>query len=273
MDELIKAVLLGIVQGLTEFLPISSTGHLLVGSAILNFEKSLEGTFEIFIQFGSVVAVIAFYRNDFLHQLRTVRTDRRVAMLWAHILVAVMPAAIIGFLLRDFIKENIFPPEVAPTVVGIALILGGLVFLWMERRHLADHAVTHDLIDITFRQAVVVGIAQMFALIPGTSRSGASIVGGLLAGMSRQTATAFSFYLALPVVGGATFLDLALSFGDIPAGDLGFLLVGTLVSGVVSWWSIGWLLNYVGKHSFSVFGYYRIVAGVLMLLFVALGVL
>jgi undecaprenyl-diphosphatase len=272
--EWIKVVILGIVEGITEFLPVSSTGHLLVVSAFLEFEGSLGGTFEIFIQVGAVVAVIGFYHRDLLAQMRTVRTDPNVQRLWLGVVIASIPAAVLGLLLRGRIKEVIFPPDTAPVVVAIALILGGIVFLIVERRRqrsVPEEAETDEVTTITLKQAVIVGIVQTLALIPGTSRSGASIVGGMLAGMNRKVATTFSFYLAIPVLGGATIVDLLLSLDEVGAGDLFYLLLGAVISGIVAWISIGWLLRYVSSNTFIPFGYYRILAGSVILLLFALG--
>lgn len=287
MIELIKVVILGIVQGITEFLPISSTGHLIVTAAAINFEGSLGGTFEIFIQLGSVLAVIAFYREDLLRQVRTVRTDRGVQRLWLAIIVAAIPASIVGFLARDFIKDALYAGGDTPNTTGLiviatALIIGGVIFLLIERREAnrqvkadpaqPDRMAEADLSSITLRQAIGVGIAQTFALIPGVSRSGASIVGGLLGGMNRQTATRFSFYLAIPVLGGATVLDLLLSLDEITGGEqLLSLAIGAIVTAIVSWFAIGWLLRYIARNSFVVFGWYRIFAGAVILLLVAIG--
>jgi undecaprenyl-diphosphatase len=272
MDELIKTLILGLVQGITEFLPVSSTGHLIVTSELLNFQNSLGGTFEIFIQLGSVLAVIVFYRRDLFRQARLIWTDRNIQRLWLGIVIAAVPAAIMGFLLRDFIKEVLF----SPAIVGVSLILGGLVFLFIERKPAPTNtpAPQADLNNITLRQALGVGIAQVFALIPGVSRSGASIVGGLLSGMNRPTATAFAFYLAIPVLGGATLIDLVLSLDEINTqNELILLLVGMTVTALVSLFAIGWLLRYVARNSFIVFGYYRIIAGIVILGLVAAGIL
>lgn len=272
MDELIKTLLLGLVQGITEFLPISSTGHLIVTSAILNFQNSLGGTFEIFIQLGSVLAVIIFYRADLLRQLRLIWTDQNVQRFWLGIVIAALPAGGMGFLLRDFIKEVLF----SPTIVGVSLIIGGFIFLFIERNPAPENtpAPQADLNSITLRQALGVGIAQIFALIPGVSRSGASIVGALVSGMNRPTATAFAFYLAIPVLGGATLIDLLLSLDQITTGDqILYLGIGLVVTMIVSLFAIGWLLRYVSRNSFRVFGYYRIIAGIVILALVAAGVL
>lgn len=268
METFIKVILLGIVEGVTEFLPISSTGHLIVASALLRFDNALGGTFEIFIQLGAVLAVVAYYWRDLLRQVRTVPNDRGVQRLWLAILVAAVPAAILGILLRDFIKEVLFNP----TVVAISLIVGGIVFIVVERRP-ARPVQTDELGGITLRQALLVGLSQTTALIPGVSRSGASIIGGMFAGLSRSTATAFSFYLSIPVLGGASILDLLLSLDEINASELVQLIVGAVVAGIVAWLSIGWLLRYVARNNFVAFGVYRIIAGVVILLLVAANVL
>lgn len=278
MEEFIKVFILGVVQGITEFLPISSTGHLIVTTTLLDFQTSLEETFEIFIQIGSVLAVILFYRKDLLRQVQTVRTDPGVRRLWLAIIVAAIPAAAVGFLLRDFIQDVLY----SPMVVGVTLILGGIVFLIVDRPkpETADSEAdenapqtTQSLEDISLRQALGVGLAQTLALVPGVSRSGASIVGGLLSGLDRRVATAFSFYLAIPVLGGATIFDFALRLSDVNPDDLVLLAFGTVVTLIVSLFAIGWLLRYIARNTFIVFGYYRIIAGAVILLLVAAGVI
>lgn len=276
MDEIIKIFILGVVQGITEFLPVSSTGHLLVTSALLRSEvaERLGGTFEIFIQFGSVLAVIGFYRADLWRQVTTVRRDRDVQWLWVCIIIASIPAAVAGFLFRDFIKSNIFPADTAPFVVATMLITVGLIFILVEsRRNVDESQLTAQLGAISFKQAVLVGMAQACALVPGVSRSGASIIGALLSGMNRQVATTFSFYLAIPVLGGATVLDLLLSLDDIETADLTYLAIGTIVTAVVSWVAIGWLLRYISSSDFTIFGYYRIFAGIVIFALLVINVL
>jgi undecaprenyl-diphosphatase len=291
MIEFIKVIILGIVQGITEFLPISSTGHLIIASSLLNFAYSSGGTFEIFIQLGSVLAVVAYYRADLLRQVRTVHRDRGVQKLWVAIVIAAIPAAVAGFLVRDFIKDSLYGADGNANanglaIIAIALIVGGIIFVVMERlrgRRASAVDVTAeadgtaaraDLESITFGQAIVVGIAQMFALVPGVSRSGASIVGGLLGGMNRPTATAFSFYLSIPVLGGATILDLLLSLDEITSGESVLsLIIGTIVTAIVSWFAIDWLLRYVARNDFTIFGVYRIIVGGAILLLAAAGLL
>lgn len=269
MDESWKAVLLGIVEGLTEFVPVSSTGHLLIGAALLRFQQSVGGTFEVFIQLGAVLAVLGYYAADLWSQARTLPHSAAVRRFWIDIVVAFLPVALVGLFLRDWIKEVLFA---SPSVIAWALIVGGGVLIAVERLPRRPAAV-RSVTGISLRQAVVVGIVQVCALVPGVSRSAASIVGGMLAGMDRETATRFSFYLAIPTLGAATVFELARSFDRLTPDDLRGLLLGLLAALAVAWASIGWLLRYVARHSFVAFGVYRIAAGVVILLLVQLRVL
>lgn len=269
MEELIKIIILGIVEGITEFLPVSSTGHLIVFSQLLNSEMGrLGGTFEIFIQLGAVVAVFIYYFSDIRKQITTVHKDPAVQRLWINIIIAAIPAAILGFLLRGFIKETLFNP----LVIAITLIIGGIIFILIERTPRPE-IEGQTMNAITFKQAGIIGIFQALAMIPGVSRSGATIVGGLLNGINRSVITQFSFYLAIPVLGGATIIDLILSLDELQSGDLVYLFIGAVVSGIVAWLAIRWLLTYISKNSFMVFGYYRIIAGIIILVLFATQVL
>ncbi len=260
-------VILGIVEGLTEFLPISSTAHLLIVADLLGFQGNIGGTFEIFIQFGAILAVVAYYASDLLAQARSLPTSAATRRFWIAIVLAFLPAAAVGLALRSWIKQVLFA---SPSVIAWALILGGIALIVIER--LPKRAITaQDVEQVSFGQALGIGVAQVLALVPGVSRSGASMVGGMLGGLDRRTATAFSFYLAIPTLGAATLVDLLGSLGQISGSDVGRLLLGTVVAGVVAWMSIGWLLRYVAGHSFVAFGIYRIVAGALVLALVAAG--
>ncbi len=277
MLELIKVIILGVVEGITEFLPISSTGHLIVASALLRpgFSEALAGTFEIFIQLGAVLAVVAFYRADIWQQVKSVRSDRRVQHFWMAIIIACIPTALLGFLLRDFVKTVLF----SPIVVAISLIVGGVAILVIERilgqrpASSAGSAPPGAVVEVSFAQAFVIGLIQGISLIPGVSRAAASIFGGMLLGLNRETATRFSFYLAIPTLGGATIAELILSLDEIASGDLVYLAVGALVSGIVAWFAVGFLLRYIARHNFTAFGYYRIAAGGVILLLAAAAVL
>lgn len=301
MDEWLKVVLLGIVEGITEFLPISSTGHLIVASEFLVLRDSLRGVFEIFIQFGAVLAVMGFYRAELWQQaqaiLRTlarfmrgrravtqpdvaaadIQRDQGALWLWITVFVAFLPAAALGLLLDDWITEVLF----SPTVVAWSLIIGGVAFIIVEnlpalraqRDAPPEDEPDQALSRVTLRQALIIGLAQTLALVPGTSRSGMSILGGMLAGLGRRTATAFSFYLALPTLGGATLYTLLRQLDRFNSDDLFLLFLGALVSMIVAWLSIAWLLRYIARNSFIPFGYYRIFMGFLILILVGSGVL
>jgi undecaprenyl-diphosphatase len=264
-----SVVALGLVEGLTEFLPISSTAHLLISAKLLGFQQNIGGTFEVFIQLGAILAVIGYYARDLTAQARALPTSAAARRFWAAIIVAFLPAALVGLALHRWIKQVLFA---SPSIIAWALIAGGVVFIAVERWH-APPAQARDAESISLRQALSVGVAQIFALIPGVSRSGASIVGGMLSGLDRSTATTFSFYLAIPTLGAATVVDLFGSLGHLTSGDIGRLAVGTLVSMMVAWITIGWLLRYVTNHSFVVFGIYRIIVGIAILALVAVGVL
>jgi len=269
MPTWLIATIMGIVEGVTEFLPISSTGHLIVVGELIGLPEQLANTFEIVIQLGAVVAVLVFYWADLFQQARTVRTDSNVQQLWFGVLLAFIPAAVFGLLFDDAIEAVLF----SPVPVGLALIGGGIVFLVVERwlQNRAGKPATTDmqLTDVTWRQSLAIGFFQTLALVPGVSRSGASIVGGLLVGLSRPVATQFSFYLAIPTLGAATLYVLASNLDTLQAGGLGYLLLGTVVSGVVAWLSIGWLLRYIARNTFVPFGYYRIAVGLVILMLFA----
>lgn len=272
MLELLKVIILGIVEGITEFLPISSTGHLIVASALLrpNFSEALEGTFEIFIQLGAVIAVMLYYRADLIRQVRTVTSDKGVQRLWLAIIISGIPAALVGFMFRDTIKTVLFNP----IVVAISLIVGGVVFIVLERWFASRTAPgVSDVTAITPRQALMIGVLQTLSLIPGVSRAATSIFGGMFAGLDRQAAARFSFYLAIPILGGATIFDLLLSLDEISGDDWVYLIVGAIVSGIVAFVAIGWLLRYISRNNFIAFGYYRIAAGVVILVLSALSIL
>lgn len=262
--DLLNAILLGIVEGLTEFLPISSTGHLLVASALLAFPpESYRLSFDIFIQIGAVVAVLAYYARDLLAQARQLPSNRTIQRFWLNILIAFVPAAIVGLLVESQLDAFMATSDssIPSLVIAVALILGGIVFLLVERGERPGRV--HALTEITPRQAFLIGLAQVTSLIPGVSRSGATIVGALLVGLDRVTATAFSFYLFIPTLGMATLYKLYGAFRDqlIMVDQLPLFLVAAFVALIVSYASIAWLLRFVSSHDFKLFGVYRIGAG------------
>jgi undecaprenyl-diphosphatase len=250
MESLLQAFILGIVEGLTEFLPISSTGHLILAGDLLGFNGEKAKVFNVAIQTGAMLAVVWEYRARFFS------VDRQ---LYGNLVVALIPAAVLGLLFGDLIKAYLF----SPVPVALAFIVGGVVILLVERR---THTVRIDSTRaMTWLDALKVGVAQCFALIPGTSRSGATIIGGMLFGLSRPAATEFSFFLAVPTLVAAGTYDLWQNRGLFSAGDLQMVAVGLVVSFVSALIVIRWLVRYVATHDFRPFAWYRIAFGALVL--------
>ncbi len=262
-EDIVKVILLSLIEGVTEFLPISSTGHLVLGTSVLNFDV-IGSVFEIFIQFGAAVALIAYYRNSLASHARKARTVPAIRRFWLLVCLGCLPAAAFGLALGAHIEALLFTPQ----IVAVSLVFGGVVFLLVERNLPAsvrsdDRSAT--ILNITVRQAVVVGLIQALALIPGMSRSGSSIVGGMLAGMNRRLATEFSFFLAMPLLGGATLYRLADSLQALDSSQLFLLFLGATLSAIFAWFAIGWLVNFIARNSFLIFGYYRIAIGLFVL--------
>jgi undecaprenyl-diphosphatase len=255
----LKAVILGIVEGLTEFLPISSTGHLILVGDLLGFNDDKGKIFELVIQTGAMLAVVWHYREKFAAVLANLGRDRAAQRFVLNLAVAFLPAAVLGLAFGKYIKAALFKP----VPVAIAFIVGAFVILWAERR---KHVVrVQEVDDMTPLDALKVGIAQAFALIPGTSRSGATIIGGLLFGLSRKAATEFSFFLAVPTLVAAGAYDFWKNRALFELRDLGWFAVGMAVSFVAAFLCIRWLLRYIMRHDFTVFAWYRIVFGVVVL--------
>ncbi|AKZ64449.1 UDP pyrophosphate phosphatase [Herbaspirillum hiltneri N3] len=272
MDTILalKALIMGIVEGLTEFLPISSTGHLILAGSLLNFagpgfSKEKVDVFEIVIQAGAILAVCWEYRVRIASVLGGLFTDRKAQRLVINLIIAFLPAAILGFLFSKKIKAVLF----APVPVAIAFIVGGLVILWVERRNKGRMGYSSSRIDsvddMTPLDAFKVGCAQAFALIPGTSRSGATIIGGMLFGLSRKAATEFSFFLAIPTLFAATIYSLYKERALLSAADVPLFTVGTVAAFVSAFLCVRWLLRYISSHDFTVFAWYRILFGLVIL--------
>ncbi len=255
---LLKAVVLGAIEGLTEFLPISSTGHLIIAGDILNFTGERAKTFQIFIQLGAILSVVWHYRAR-LWNVATTLHEKPAQHFLANLLIAWLPAAIIGFLLHQYIKEYLFNP----TTVAVALIVGGLLILLIER--MPRQPRVQDLEQLAPLDALKIGIAQTASLFPGISRAGATIMGGLLTGLSRRTATEFSFFLAIPTMFAATIYDLVSSRQALNANDVGLLAAGFVVAFITALVVIRAFLHYVSRHTFVPFAHYRIIFGALVL--------
>lgn len=260
---LIKAALMGIVEGLTEFLPISSTGHLILAGSLLGFGGDKAKVFEIAIQTGAIFAVIIVYWQKIRSTLVALPTEEKAQRFSLNVLVAFFPAVILGLLFGKAIKEHLF----TPVVVASTFILGGFVILWAEKRQQVNPAVAriHDVDDMGVWDALKVGLVQCLAMIPGTSRSGATIIGGMLLGLSRKAATDFSFFLAMPTLIGAGVYSLYKERALMSMADLPFFMVGLVFSFLSAWLCVRWLLRYISGNSFVPFAWYRIVFGLVVL--------
>jgi undecaprenyl-diphosphatase len=247
---LIHALVLGIVEGLTEFLPVSSTGHLILAGDLIGFNGDTAKVFEIVIQTGAVLAIVWEYRARFL------RIDSR---LWRNLAIAFTPAAVLGLAFEHAIKARLFKP----VPVAVAFIVGALVILWAERR---NHRVRVEHVDdMTWKDALKVGFAQAFALIPGTSRSGATIIGGMLFGLSRRAATEFSFFLAVPTLIAAGGYDFVKHRALLSSADLDMFAIGLVSAFLAAIVCVRWLIRYVATHDFKPFAWYRIAFGIVVL--------
>ncbi len=263
------ALIYGIVEGITEFLPISSTGHLILTGNLLHvpWSKEVRDTFEVVIQGGAILAVLVYYWRDFL-KIKDIGTDKDQQNLWLSVIVACIPAVIIGILFGGKIKEVLF----RPSVVAWALIVGGILIWVIESRKTTP--TVHNIEKIGIQKSLMIGLIQCLALVwPGFSRSASSILGGMLLGLDRPTATKFSFYIGVPTLGGAALLDFVKS-RDI-LSQIGFLnvFIGAAVSFVVAYLAIGWLLRFVSTNNFKIFAVYRIVVGIIILVLIAMGVI
>lgn len=255
----LKAFVLGIVEGLTEFLPISSTGHLIIAGQIIGFNGEKAKVFDIVIQLAAILAVCWEYRARLRAALAGIASEPIQQRFVVNLAIAFMPAAVLGLLFHGLIKQYLF----YPLPVATAFVVGGLLILWAERR---QHRVTVERVDdMRWQDALKVGFAQTLALIPGTSRSGATIIGGLLFGLSRRAATEFSFFLAIPTMFAAVAYDIYRNRAILQFDDLGMFTVGFVASFASAFLAVRGLLRYISRHDFSAFAYYRIAFGAVVL--------
>jgi len=255
----IQALILGVVEGLTEFLPISSTGHQIIVADLLDFGGERAMAFNIIIQLGAILAVVWEFRRKILDVVTGLPTQRNAQRFTLNLLIAFLPAVVLGVIFADLIHHYLFNP----ITVATALVVGGIIMLWAERREHEVHAESVD--DITWKDALKVGFAQCLAMIPGTSRSGSTIIGGLLFGLSRKTATEFSFFLAMPTMVGAAVYS-GYKYRDLfqPA-DLPVFAIGFVTSFIFAMIAVKGLLKFIASHSYAAFAWYRIGFGLLIL--------
>ena len=266
---LLKAAVMGVVEGLTEFLPISSTGHLILAGALLGFDDEKAKVFDIAIQTGAIFAVIIVYWQKISSTVVALPTQRLARRFVLNVFIAFVPAVVLGLLFGNAIKAHLF----TPTVVASSFIIGGFIILWVEgwgrkplhEGHPDDHARIVNVESMTPMDALKVGLVQCLAMVPGTSRSGATIIGGMLLGMSRKAATDFSFYLAIPTLIGAGVYSLYKERALLSMADVPMFAVGLVFSFLSAWLCVRWLLRYIATHSFVVFAWYRIAFGIVVL--------
>ena len=267
MLEALKVIILGIVEGITEWLPISSTGHLILVEEFvkLNFSQSYLAMFNVVIQLGAIMAVVViyFHRLNPFSPKKTEKQKKMTLQLWVKVVIASIPAGVVGILFNDFIEEKFNNSYVVATM----LIVVGVLFIVIENRHKGRKPQITKISQMGVPVLIWIGVFQMLAMIPGTSRSGATIVGALALGVSRTAAADFTFFLAIPAMAGASLVKLRHFGFDFTGTELGLLLLGCVVSFVVSILAIKFLLKYIQNHDFKAFGYYRIVLGIIVFLY------
>ena len=257
---LAKAAAMGVVEGLTEFLPISSTGHLILAGALLGFDDDKAKVFDIAIQTGAIFAVILVYWEKIRSTAKAFRYQVEAQRFVLNVFIGFLPAVVLGLLFGKLIKEHLF----TPWVVATTFIVGGFIILWAERRPPSSVRI-RTVEDMRGRDALMVGLVQCLAMIPGTSRSGATIIGGMLLGLSRKAATDFSFFLAIPTLIGAGVYSLYKERALLSVEDIPIFATGLVVSFISAWLCVRWLLKYIATHSFEIFAWYRIAFGIVVL--------
>lgn len=254
----LSSFILGLIEGATEFLPVSSTGHLIIAGELLKFNQASANVFEIFIQLGSILAIVVEYRKTLFKVASSALYEKTSQDFVLRLLIAFLPAAILGLLFHKAIKAYLF----SPLYVSIALILGGVVMIAIEKRPLSVHTKSTD--RISMMQAFKIGCAQCLSLIPGVSRAAATIMGGMLTGLHRKTATEFSFYLAIPVITAAALFDLLKNFHDLTMQDLPIFAIGFATAFLSAYAVIKLFVRFVATHTFISFAWYRIILGILV---------
>ena len=261
-ESYLVAIILGLVEGLTEFLPISSTGHLILAGDLLGYTSEKAKVFEIAIQTGAMLAIVWEYRRRFAGAISGALSDAKAQRFLLNLIVAFIPAAVLGLAFGSIIKKHLF----FALPVALAFIVGGIIILWVEKHYTKGREPrVKDVDDMTWHDALKVGIAQTFALIPGTSRSGAIIIGGMLFGLSRKVATEFSFFLAVPTLVAAGGYSLFKNRALLSTDDLGFFAVGFVTAFISAFICVRWLLRYIASHDFTIFAWYRIAFGLIVI--------
>lgn len=255
-----KAVILGIVEGFTEFIPVSSTGHLIVASDFLKFNDDFAKLFEVVIQLGAILAVVWLYRTKIIKLVLNIFSDKKSFSFAVNLLIAFIPASAVGFFFHGVIKQYLFNPM----TVAAALVIGGIIIIIIEKLNIKE--MTGEALDISRKSALIVGLSQILSLIPGVSRSASTIMGGVCSGLSRKAAAEFSFFLAIPIMFAATCYDLYKSSDVINSQAALSILIGFIAAFISALIVIKWFIKFISSHDFKIFAYYRIIFGILLLL-------
>ncbi|MFA7074951.1 MAG: undecaprenyl-diphosphate phosphatase [Endomicrobiaceae bacterium] len=256
-----KLVFLGIIEGLTEFLPVSSTGHLIIFADIIDFNSEIATLFEIVIQLGAILAVVWLYRRKILNLLASIFSEKKSFNFALNLLIAFVPAAVVGFFFHDIIKSYLFNP----LTVAVALVVGGFIILYIENKNIEEK--TKEALDINKKSALIVGLSQILSLIPGVSRAGATIMGGVCSGLSRKAAAEFSFFLAIPIMFAASLYDLYKNAPLLNLNSLLIIAVGFISAFISAIIVIKWFIKFISSNNFKIFGWYRIVFGIALIIF------
>jgi len=259
--EISKAIVLGIVEGITEFLPISSTGHLILVNQFMSFDKDFTVLFDIIIQLGAILAVLVYFIKKLWPFTKDKTKNKETLSIWYKTLVGIIPALLLGAIFASFIEEKLFNPW----VVAISLLIGGLIILFIENKNRTVKIISIK--DLSYKKAFFIGLIQCLSMIPGVSRSASTIIGGMFLGASRVVATEFSFFLAIPTMFAASSYSLLKYKGVLAPDQLFILLTGFIVSFLVALLVIKFLINFVQKNNFKIFGYYRIALGLIIILY------
>lgn len=262
MNDFFSAIILGIIEGITEFLPISSTGHMIIVGQWLTLKQPFKELFEVVIQLGAILSVVLYFRDRLNPFSKNGEGNHKIEVinLWKKALVGVIPALFLGFFFGDLIQEYLFNPK----TVAIALVIGGVALILIENRKREPRYNTTD--ELPIKNALLIGFIQCIAMVPGTSRSAATIIGGMLTGASRKTATEFSFFIAIPTMFAASGYSLLKSGFELTRNEWSSLAIGFIVAFIVAFFVVSKFIKYISKHDFKIFGYYRIVIGIIILL-------
>ncbi len=264
MSDFIKAIILGIIEGVTEFLPISSTGHLIIANQFISFKESFTVMFDVVIQLGAILSVIFYFRKEIIPKSLKIQENLKIFNIWIRAIVGVIPALILGALFGEFMEEKLFNPVVVSTM----LVLGGIALILIDRNNKSYKF--DDVSTLDFKTVLLIGLIQCLAMIPGTSRSAATIIGAMLLGANRKTAAEFSFYLAIPTMVAASGYSLLKNHSQLVSHDIAVLATGFIVSFIVALMVVAFLMNFIRRHTFQSFGYYRIVLGIIILVWLYL---